>query len=280
MVESGGYMDRAFRKLERLEEYIRELDSVAVAFSGGVDSTFLMEVSRRVLGDRAIAVTAIASSMSEKEMTEAAEFCKSRDILHEKKMFDVLSIPGFSVNPHDRCYICKVQLMKLLKELADTHGIKDVIEGSNVDDMGDYRPGMKAVEELGILSPLMKAELTKEEIRFLSKHLGLPTWDKPSYACLASRFVYGETITKEKLEMVDKAESMLREMGFSQVRVRIHGEKDYLARIEVGQDEISNFADCRKNEKICKYLKQLGFIYVTIDISGYRTGSMNENIFK
>ena len=186
-----------------------------------------------------------------------------------------LDIEGFRQNPKNRCYLCKHELFEKILEIANEYQINAVAEGSNMDDNGDYRPGLVAVAELGIKSPLREALLNKKEIRTLSKEMGLPTWDKQSFACLSSRFVYGETISEEKLGMVDKAEQLLLDLGFHQVRVRIHGD---IARIEVLPDEIESLVSGENREKIYSYLKQLGFSYVTLDLGGYRMGSMNETL--
>lgn len=259
-------------KLDALKDYLKSLDSVAVAFSSGVDSTFLLTVAHQVLDDRALAITACSSVFPAREKGEAAAFCKEHGIRHLSFDADVLSDPAFCANPPDRCYICKKKLFKKIIDMAKNAGVEYVCEGSNMDDTGDYRPGMKAVAELGIKSPLKECGLYKEEIRQLSREMGLSTWAKPSYACLASRFVYGEQITAEKLEKIEKAEQLLLDMGFVQFRVRIHGEN--LARIEVLPEDIPRLMECRVY--ITEQLKSLGFAYVAADLAGYRTGSMNE----
>ncbi|MBR1744200.1 MAG: ATP-dependent sacrificial sulfur transferase LarE [Lachnospiraceae bacterium] len=213
----------AVEKLGMLKEYIEGLGSLAVAFSSGVDSTFLLKVAKEVLGERVIAVTAKSCSFPEREQKEAVSFCVKEGIKHLICESEELEIEGFRENPKNRCYLCKRELFEKIGQLAKEHGMEYIAEGSNMDDMGDYRPGLQAVAELGIKSPLREVKLYKEEIRYLSKKMELPTWDKQSIACLASRFVYGETITEEKLEMVDRAEQLLLDMGFHQVRVRIHG---------------------------------------------------------
>ena len=249
------------------------LGSVAVAFSAGVDSTFLLKVAHTVLGDKAIAVTARSCSFPERELKEAQAFCEKEKIEHIIIDSEELSIDGFRQNPKNRCYLCKHELFSKIGEVAKDRGIEHVAEGSNLDDNGDYRPGLLAVAELGVKSPLRFAELTKEEIRALSKELGLPTWNKQSFACLSSRFVYGETISEEKLAMVDKAEQLLLDLGFRQVRVRVHGT---IARIEVWPDEFERLLRDEARNRIYRELKNLGFSYVTMDLGGYRTGSMNE----
>lgn len=266
-------MSELDKKYEKLKEYLKELGSVAVAFSSGVDSTFLLKVAHDTLGDNAIAVTARSCSFPKRELDEASDFCKKEGIRQFVVDSEELDIEGFAQNPINRCYLCKHELFEKITDLAKKEGINSVAEGSNTDDEGDYRPGMQAVKELGIKSPLRHAELSKAEIRELSKRLGLPTWNKQSFACLSSRFVYGETISKEKLAMVDKAEQLLLDLGFHQVRVRIHGS---IARIEVDPSEFSKLLENR--ETVTKKLKTYGFTYVTMDLTGYRTGSMNETI--
>ena len=262
-------------KLEHLKEYLKGLGSVAVAFSSGVDSTFLLKVAHDVLGDKAIAITAQSCSFPKRELNEAKAFCEKEGIQHVICQSEELEIEGFSKNPPNRCYLCKKELFEKIGDIAKKNGIEYIAEGSNMDDNGDYRPGLIAVKELGVKSPLRHSELYKEDIRALSKDLDLPTWEKQSFACLSSRFVYGETITKEKLGMVDKAEQLLLDLGFHQLRVRIHGT---LARIEVLPDELQKVLENRN--QIVKAFKEYGFTYVTMDLQGYRMGSMNETLKK
>lgn len=262
-------------KLDALKAYLKELGSVAVAFSSGVDSTFLLKVAKEALGDNVIAVTAKSCSFPQRELKEAVAFCEKEGIRHFICESEELEIEGFAQNPKNRCYLCKKELFQKIQDITKEQGIQAIVEGSNLDDNGDYRPGLVAVAELGVKSPLRACNLSKADIRALSKYLNLPTWEKQSFACLSSRFVYGETITEEKLGMVDKAEQLLLDMGFHQVRVRIH---DKMARIEVTPQEIEKIIKEENRERIVRELKKYGFTYISLDLQGYRTGSMNETL--
>ena len=268
--------DRALiKKLEGLKDIIMGLESVVVAFSGGVDSSLITKVCYDALGDKAMAVTANSETYPGFELEEAKTLAKAIRIKHLVIETSELAIEGFADNPPNRCYFCKTELFEKLKEIASQHGFKHVADGANLDDTGDFRPGLEAAKELGIRSPLKEARLTKDDVRQLSKLLGLSTWDKPSYACMSSRFPYGEKITKDKLTMVSRAEELLRAMGFKQFRVRHH---DTIARIEVPSENIRTLTDPLVRTEIVKKFKEIGFTYVTIDLEGFRSGSMNETL--
>lgn len=259
-------------KYDNLKKYLAELKSVAVAFSGGVDSTFLLKVAHELLGDKIIAVTANSKAFPQRELEETKNFCRAEGI--RQIIFDANKITAeiFNQNPKNRCYLCKKALFKKILSIADENNISYVVEGSNMDDKSDYRPGLQAILELNIKSPLQHVKLYKKEIRALSQNLNLKTWDKPSFACLASRFVYGEKISDEKLAMVANAEQFLIDKGFNQVRVRIHGN---IARIEILPDEFDKILEKNLRGEIEKNFKAYGFDYVTLDLQGYRVGSMN-----
>lgn len=269
--------ERQWEKWERLQAYIKELHSVAVAYSGGVDSTFLLQAAHDILGKRVVAVTVTSAFFPGREAEETVRFCGQKGIEQLKLTFHPLEIEGVASNPKNRCYLCKQQIFGRILQEAQKRGLAYVTEGSNTDDCHDYRPGMQAVEELGVVSPLKDCHLSKQDIRSLSRYLGLPTWDKPSYACLASRFPYGEVISEEKLRMVEQAEQLLFDMGFTQFRVRIHGQ---MARIEVLPEQFGELMEQINRERIVDSFRQYGFDYVTMDMQGYRMGSMNETLEK
>lgn len=264
-------------KLDELKSYIKSLGSLAVGFSGGVDSSLLLVVAHEVLGDKAIAITSTAVFMPEREISEASQFCEKYGIKQLVCRVNPLEIESCKHNHSSRCYHCKHMIFTEIKRIAAENGIEYVAEGSNMDDLGDYRPGLKAIDELGITSPLREAELKKDEIRIISRALGLPTWSKPAYACLASRFAYGEEITEEKLHMVDLAEQFLIENGFAQERVRIHGK---LARIEVPSEDIEKLASEKMRNAVYDRFKEIGFDFVSLDMQGYKMGNMNTTIRK
>ncbi len=268
-------MTEAKEKLKDLEEIVHGMGSVAVAFSGGVDSTFLLKVCVDILGDNAVGVTATSPTYPEHEFLEAKELAASFGCRHIIMESNELEIPGFSENSTERCYFCKSELFGLLIGKAKELGLSFVADGTNCDDLNDFRPGRKASEETGVRSPLVEAGMNKEEIRQLSRDLGLPTWNKPAFACLSSRFPYGTDITLDRVKRVDSCENILRRFSFSQFRVRYH---DDVARIEVGEDDFDRLLSEEVRKVVVSGFKEQGFKYVSLDMEGYRTGSMNEAI--
>ncbi|HUT64019.1 MAG TPA: ATP-dependent sacrificial sulfur transferase LarE [Anaerolineae bacterium] len=261
-------------KLHKLKEILKRTGGCAVAFSGGVDSSLLLAVAREILGDRCLAVIATSSTYPERECNQAIEWVKTHGFQYVIINSEELDIPEFSANPKDRCYYCKHELFSRVREQALTHGLQWIADGSNADDAVDFRPGLKAARESGVLSPLMEAGLTKDDIRTIAREVyHLPMADKPSMACLASRFPYGSPITRNKLNQVEKIEVFLEHEGFHVYRARHH---DDILRLELGQEEMSAILNDNIRKKITKFVKDQGFIYVTLDLEGYRTGSMNE----
>jgi uncharacterized protein len=258
----------------QLSSYLSGLGSLAVAFSGGVDSSYLAAVCAKSRPLGTTLVTGCSASFPQRELTAAKELAQKLNLRHILVDSEELGLPGFSDNPPNRCYICKRELFGKIMRVAAEEGLAHVAEASNLDDEGDYRPGLAAIAELGVLSPLRKVGLQKEEIRLLSKRMGLSTWDKPSFACLASRFPYGEQISAERLAIIDQAESHLLELGLKQVRVRFH-EKGKMARIEADEESLARLFQPDIRRSVAEKFQSLGFVYTTVDLQGYRTGSMN-----
>jgi uncharacterized protein len=262
------------QKYDKLKGLLRDLGSVAIGFSGGIDSTLLIRVATEVLGDNALAVIGRSETYPTREFEEAVQLAqsfKSRTRIVNTEETDDLK---FRENPPDRCYFCKTELFSKLHTIAREEGILHVADGTILDDLGDFRPGMRAKSEQDVRSPLLEAGFTKSDVRALARELGIPTWDKPSFACLSSRFPYGQGITKENLMKIDAAETFLRDHGFRFFRVRHHDDRT--ARIEIGPQEFSRLIDPSFRENLVSRFKSLGFAYVTLDLQGYRTGSMNE----
>jgi uncharacterized protein len=260
-------------KNERLRALLKDMKRVLVAFSGGVDSTFLLKVAHDVLGGDLLAVIATSETYPETEIKEAVFLAESLNVPYRVIQSCEMENPDFVSNPPDRCYHCKMELFSRLRAIADEEDIPYVLDGANFEDTGDYRPGSKAAEELKVRSPLKEAGFVKDEIRELSRRLGLPTWDKPAMACLSSRFPYYTTINSQALKQIAQAEEFLRSLGFSQLRVRHH---ESIARIEVPPEDIPGLMDAKTREAIVGKLKELGYTFVTLDLAGYRTGSLNE----
>jgi uncharacterized protein len=260
-------------KEQQLRSLLRDFDSVIVALSGGVDSAYLAYVASSELGDKALAVTADSPSFPkfQRELVDrlVGRFKINHEIIYTNEFED----PNYTSNPANRCYYCKSELYKQLATFAGPRGYRVICDGTNADDVTDYRPGRQAAREMGVRSPLLECRLSKAEIRRLSKKVNLPAWDEPASACLSSRIPYGEVVTIEKLSMVDRAEEAIKKLGFRQVRVRHHNE---IARIEIAEDELSRALDIEVAGKMSRLLKDLGFKYVTLDLEGYRTGSLNE----
>jgi pyridinium-3,5-biscarboxylic acid mononucleotide sulfurtransferase len=261
-------------KREQLKKVFEAMGKVMVAYSGGVDSSLLLKMASEAVGrENVLAVTALSPLYPERELTTAKSLAGALGVRHLLIESNELEIEGFSANPPNRCYHCKRELFGKLVDMAKGEGMRFIVEGSTLDDEKDHRPGRVAVRELGVRSPLQEAQLTKEDVRALSRALGLPTWDKPSFACLASRFPYGEEITPEGLKKVDEAEEFLFSLGFKQVRVRHYGN---LARIEVLREEMNRLMDPELRDNVVSRLKKIGYTYVTVDLQGFRSGSMNE----
>jgi len=264
--------DHDARALAKLREIIKAHGRLAVAYSGGLDSTLLTAVAHQELGDDALAITAKSPVYGKDELTFARKFCAERGIRHEVIEGVPLSAPCFAEHPEDRCYHCKLAVFGKAIAFVKELGFEVLADATNQDDLGDYRPGLKAGAELGVAKPLLEAGMGKAEIRRISQALGLPDWDRPSNACLASRIPYGVAVTKERVEMVENTERAIKELGFKQVRARFHGD---LVRIEVGADEVERMLDSEARDAAIKAAMEAGFRHVTLDLGGYKTGSMN-----
>lgn len=266
-------MNSAFEKLDKLKDLLKSLAPLAVAFSGGVDSTFLLRVASDTLGKEACAITVNSPYIANWEIEEADELTEQLGVAHAHILAGIPEIIKY--NPEDRCFLCKTAVFTAIKKEAAAKGFYEVVDGSNADDLNDYRPGMKALKNLGIRSPLLEVGMTKTEIRFLSKELGLSTWDKPPYACLLTRLPYDTEVDELSLRMIEHSEKFIMDRGIKGIRVRKH---DKIARIEISKEEMSKILDLRLMEEIDAYLKDLGFDYVTLDLSGYKMGNFNRDL--
>jgi len=266
--------DTTKNKYEKLQSILREMGSVTIGYSGGVDSTMLLKVAVDVLGSKVVAMIGRSETYPTREFEEAVAHAEAMGARYMVVTTEETDVVKFKENPPDRCYFCKTELFGKLESIAQKEGLVWIADGTITDDVGDFRPGMRAKAERNVRSPLLEAGLSKAEVREISRHLNLPTWDKPAFACLSSRFPYGMKITKENLTKIDHAETLLRDLGFRFVRVRFHDDRT--ARIEVGTQEIPRLLDGELRGRIVTHMKQLGFTYITLDLQGYRTGSMNE----
>ena len=270
-------LSSAERKEKNLRRMMREMETVLVAYSGGVDSAYLSLIATQELNENAVCILGVSPSVSQIQREEAAKIAAQFDFNFKQIKTDELDNPDYQANPNNRCYFCKTELYGKLSAVALTENTKYIVDGTNADDVGDYRPGKAAAAELGVRSPLIEAGLTKKEIRELSKKHGLPTWDKPASPCLSSRIAYGTPVTIERLSKVEKGEAILRRLGFREFRVRVHGE---LVRLEIAPDELEKALNLASADVLSREFKKLGFRYVTLDLQGYRSGAMNEVLAK